>query len=187
MLFSITAIDPISVTYLFFAHLHFLITPFSQKIFQNKKRRSFKIFLKTAPIAVFLSVFINHGYILARKKKIERYVPKCYYMKRKSTHSKSGCSQRLVRLLSSLPLSWTRRERHFYLCLLFLLSRKFSNATMRLPTPAITPMAVRTAISISYSVIRTTSLPMDSGKPVHWLGRLPPRHGYFSTRLPVPL
>ena len=59
-----------------------------------------------------------------------------------------------------------RQDRHFYFRLLFLLSRKASNATIKLPkdiSNANIPMKIE---MISKAVIGATSLPMYSGTPV---------------------
>ena len=59
-----------------------------------------------------------------------------------------------------------RQDRHFYFRLLFLLSRKAGNATIKLPkdiSNANIPMKIE---MISKAVIGATSLPMYSGTPV---------------------
>ena len=71
-----------------------------------------------------------------------------------------------------------RQDRHFYFRL-FLLSRKVSNATTRLPKAHNNVSMPRKIERISKAVIGATSLPMYSGKPVIGVGRLPPCHGYF--------
>ena len=58
-----------------------------------------------------------------------------------------------------------RQDRHFYFRL-FLLSRKVSNATMKLPKAIIKPIIPINIIIISAAVMYTTSLPMYFGEPV---------------------
>ena len=108
----------------------------------------------------------------------------CYIIDKESTHSKVD-APRVLELTCSLwaqPLLWVRQERHFYLRL-FLLSRKFSSATIRLPAPAIAQTAVKTAISNSYSVIRTTS-PLRCGPPWTLVPRTSraPSYGFRQSR-----
>jgi hypothetical protein len=62
----------------------------------------------------------------------------------------------------------------------FLLSRKASNATIKLPKETIRLVIPINIMMISEAVMCTTSLPMYSGEPVIKFGRLPPCHGYFS-------
>ena len=76
-----------------------------------------------------------------------------------------------------------RQERHFYLCLLFLLSRKFSNAINNELNDISKPITPSTTIMVSYTVIHVTSLPRYSGKPDNWVGMLPPRHGHFPSTI----
>ena len=67
--------------------------------------------------------------------------------------------------LRTLPILWFRQDRHFYFRL-FLLSRKVSNATTKLPKAISKPIIPINIIIISVAVICTTSLPMYSGEPV---------------------
>ena len=88
-------------------------------------------------------------------------------IQRESTHSKVDAPS-LGQWLSlrTPPILWIRQDRHFYFRLLFLLSRKASNATIKLPkdiSNANIPMKIE---MISKAVIGATSLPMYSGTPV---------------------
>ena len=103
----------------------------------------------------------------------------------------SGCSRK--RFIWSLDhaSSVGRQERHFYFFLLFLLSRKFRNATTKPPKVQskvniprkieIISKAVITTLRLRSASVRAkrmstghpAPLPMYSGKPVIWLGRLP--------------
>ena len=90
-----------------------------------------------------------------------------YYNNTKRKHPlQSGCSEfRLRNVLTDTAYPVGRQDRHFYFRL-FLLSRKASNATIKLPkdiSNANIPMKIE---MISKAVIGATSLPMYSGTPV---------------------
>ncbi|MCM1172053.1 MAG: hypothetical protein NC393_07985 [Clostridium sp.] len=59
-------------------------------------------------------------------------------------------------------LIWCRQVRHFYFFLLFLLSRKVRNATIKLPKEISKPIIPMNIKIISAAVILRTSLPMYS-------------------------
>ena len=80
--------------------------------------------------------------------------------------------------LRTLPILLADRIGIFYFRL-FLLSRKASNATIKLPKVNNKVKIPRKIVMISYAVMSATSLPMYSGKPVFKAGRLPPCHGCF--------
>jgi hypothetical protein len=82
--------------------------------------------------------------------------------------------------LRTLPILLADRIGNFYLCLFLFLSRKVSNAIIKLPKDISKPIIPINIKMISAVVICTTSLLMYSGEPVIKLGRLPPCHGYFS-------
>ena len=86
-------------------------------------------------------------------------------IQRESTHSKVDAPSLGQRMsLRTPPILWVRQDRHFYFRLLFLeelfsLSRKASNATIKLPkdiSNANIPMKIE---MISKAVIGATSLP----------------------------
>lgn len=98
----------------------------------------------------------------------------CYSNHKKSTHSKGGCSRIGLYALTGSAYPVCRQDRHLYFFLLFLLSKKVRNATIKLPKEIrrlIIPINIKI---ISAAVILRTSLPMYSGEPVIKLGRLPP-------------
>ncbi len=68
----------------------------------------------------------------------------------------------------------------FYFFLLFLLSRKVRNATIKLPKDTSKPIIPMNIKIISAAVMIRTSLPMYSGKPVIGSGGYRPCHGHFS-------
>ena len=72
-----------------------------------------------------------------------------------------------------------RQDRHFYFFLLFLLSKKVRNATIRLPKEISKPIIPININMISAAVISRTSLPMYSGEPVIGLGGYHPVMGTF--------
>ena len=102
-----------------------------------------------------------------------------YFSWRKSTHSKVDASSVETSSLWEPPLPFGRQERHYFLCLLFLLSRKFSNATNSAPNDISKLITPSTTITVSKAVILRTSPPFCcySGKPVslQLLGGIPLR------------
>ncbi len=62
-------------------------------------------------------------------------------------------------LLRAPPILWIRQDRHFYFFLLFLLSRKVRNATIKLPKEISKPIIPININTISAAVISRTSLP----------------------------
>ena len=101
-------------------------------------------------------------------KPLETFQIQWYYNNTKGKHPlQSGCSEfKLRNVLTDIAYPVGRQDRHFYFRLLFLLSRKASNATIKLPkdiSNANIPMKID---MISKAVIGATSLPMYSGTPV---------------------
>lgn len=100
-------------------------------------------------------------------KPLETFHIQWYYNSTKGKRPlQSGCSEfRLRNVLTDTAYPVGRQDRHFYFRL-FLLSRKASNATIKLPkeiSNANIPMKIE---MISKAVIGATSLPMYSGTPV---------------------
>ena len=64
----------------------------------------------------------------------------------------------LALLLRAPPILWPRQDRHFYFFLLFLLSRKVRNATIRLPKEISKPI-IPIKIKIISAAVIITHLP----------------------------
>ena len=115
-----------------------------------------------------MSVFWIYTKLETVSKSLETFHIQWYYNNTKGKHPlQSGCSEfRLMIVLTDTAYPVGRQDRHFYFRLLFLLSRKASNATIKLPkdiSNANIPMKIE---MISKAVIGATSLPMYSGTPV---------------------
>ena len=98
--------------------------------------------------------------------------------KKKAPTPKWMLSRKRLNVLTNTAYPVGRRGRHFYFHL-FLLSRKVSNAMMKPPKEINKAKIPKKTIIISYAVIYATSLLCIPKIRFHWLGRLPPCHGYF--------
>ena len=113
-----------------------------------------------------MSVFWIYTKLETVSKSLETFHIQWYYNNTKGKHPlQSGCSEfRLMIVLTDTAYSVCRQDRHFYFRL-FLLSRKASNATIKLPKDISNANIPMKTEMISKAVIGATSLPMYSSTP----------------------
>ena len=104
-----------------------------------------------------------------------------YYL-HKECPLQSGASRARIYMVFRPRLTCLGQVRHFYFFLLFLLSRKFRNATIK-PPKVHNKVNIPRNIEINSNAVIITHLPsiMYHKLVIHWLGRLPPCHGHPRT------